>query len=231
VDIAAYVGLFIGTVLYARFLIHVPFRQVFFWTQVVAVLMSALDLVQVFRLNVKVGLPDAMFVLTSDVMIEVLGRFSTMPFLVVAAQICPEFIEATLFAVLMSLSNLSTDVGTMFGSFFLHYYGVTDSNFDNLWKCIVWRTALGIIPLFFVFLLPNSNHVEPPKLDSMSFMEKKDKDSEKNSPLDNQLDDEWSNPNDTREDLRLASQEELEMEHLHDAVTHAPPTTPNMHCL
>lgn len=44
-------------------------------------------------------------------LIPLLRKFSTIPFFVLASKVCPEKCEATLFALLMALSNFGGDVG------------------------------------------------------------------------------------------------------------------------
>jgi hypothetical protein len=46
-----------------------------------------------------------LFVLGDSALITVLARVAAMPILVLAARLCPEGVEATLFATLMSVLN------------------------------------------------------------------------------------------------------------------------------
>ena len=44
-----------------------------------------------------------------------IGRLSTMPVLVLAAQLCPDYVEATLYALIMGISNMSFSTGNYVG--------------------------------------------------------------------------------------------------------------------
>ena len=55
-----------------------------------------------------------------------------MPILVLAARLCPEGVEATLFATLMSILNAGAFTGSALGAALTSWLGVTSTNFDNL---------------------------------------------------------------------------------------------------
>lgn len=59
-----------------------------------------------------------------------------MPILVLAARMCPEGVEATLFATLMSLLNGGGSVGNVLGAALTAALGVTSTNFDNLFLLV-----------------------------------------------------------------------------------------------
>lgn len=161
IDTVAYFGLFLGTAMYAKYFTKTSYRKIFLAVQLIGTAFSALDLIQLFRINVRIGISDIVFVFTSDSILEILSRLQTMPFLVFCAQVCPEFIEATLFATLMSISNLSMDFSSLIGAGIMHYYSITTEDFDNLWICVVWRTILTFIPCLFVFMVPDTSDVQP----------------------------------------------------------------------
>ena len=50
------------------------------------------------------GLPDQIFAMGDDLVLTVLGQISFMPILVLAANICPPGVEASLYAALMSVN-------------------------------------------------------------------------------------------------------------------------------
>lgn len=77
-----------------------------------------------------------------------------MPTLVLSARICPEGVEATLYASLMSLLNAGTATADLLGAALTHAFGVTKSNFDRLAPLLVLCVSLGLVPLLFIGWVP-----------------------------------------------------------------------------
>jgi hypothetical protein len=72
-----------------------------------------LDLLLVTRVNLRLGIPDHIFVLGDEAVSRAFKRLCMMPVYVLAARIVPPGIEGTVFALLMSASNFG---GEMSGS-------------------------------------------------------------------------------------------------------------------
>jgi BT1 family len=87
----------------------------------------------------------------------VMGQLTFMPVLVLAAKLCPPGIEATLFALLMSVLNLSGLVSKEGGAILTHLLGVTDTNFDKLWLLVLITNLGSMLPLIFINLLPSED--------------------------------------------------------------------------
>jgi hypothetical protein len=66
-----------------------------------------------------------------------LGQLKHLPFLVLAARICPDHVEATLFATIMAISNVGGDVAHFWGAALLDWLGA---------RCFI--SMLSIIHLF-----------------------------------------------------------------------------------
>ncbi len=63
-------------------------------------------------------------------------------------------VEASLYAALMSVNNLSGGLGGILGGFATKMAGVTESDFTNLPLLVVGTNLSGLLPLPFLFLLP-----------------------------------------------------------------------------
>ena len=94
------------------------------------------------------------FVLGDDVIVSTVYEVAMMPVLVLAAQLCPEGVEATLFASLMSVMNAASAVGDALGAGLTAALGVTADNFSNLIWLVLICNLLALLPLAFVHLLP-----------------------------------------------------------------------------
>lgn len=77
-----------------------------------------------------------------------------MPILVLAARLCPEGVEATLFATLMSIFNGGGFVGSAFGALLTKAFGVTGDDFTNLFPLVTLCTLSTLMPWPFLNLLP-----------------------------------------------------------------------------
>lgn len=80
-----------------------------------------------------------------------------MPVLVLAARLCPEGMEATLFATLMSVSNGGSVLGGLLGAGLTQLFGVTRDRFDNLAFLIILCNLSSLLPLPLLGLLPRDN--------------------------------------------------------------------------
>lgn len=78
-----------------------------------------------------------------------------MPVLVLAAKLCPEGMEATLFATLMSISNGGSVLGGLIGAGLTQLFGVTKDTFDNLAFLIILCNLTSLLPLPLLGLLPD----------------------------------------------------------------------------
>ncbi|GMF21254.1 unnamed protein product [Phytophthora lilii] len=162
-----FIFLMVGTMLYNTFFTNVSFRRIFLVAQLCLALVSLVDVVLVTRTNLQIGIPDKAFVLGDHVMADVIGRLKTMPIMVLCAKLCPRGIEGTLFALLMSISNVSYSVSEFWGAILCGWMGISKDEYDSLWLAIVVRSALKVVPIFFLFLIPTS---DPQKIiDEMDF--------------------------------------------------------------
>jgi len=147
----------LGVWLFQRFLKTIAFRKIFIWTTLLSSLLGLTALLLVTHTNRSLGIDDHWFALGDSLILTVMGQLTFMPVLVLAARLCPPGIEATLFAMLMSVLNLSGLVSKEGGAILTHLLGVTDTNFDKLWLLILIANVGSMLPLIFINLLPNED--------------------------------------------------------------------------
>ncbi|TMW65888.1 hypothetical protein Poli38472_003653 [Pythium oligandrum] len=155
-----FIFLLLGTLVYNAFFKDVSFRRIFFIAQASLAAVSLLDVVLVTRANLQLGIPDKAFVLGDTVIADVVSRLKTMPVLVLSAKLCPRGVEGTLFALLMSISNFSFSVSEFWGAFICHSLGIEKDVYTNFWIAIVLRSALKLMPILFLFLIPTTDPQE-----------------------------------------------------------------------
>lgn len=149
-SIAALIGVWI----FQRFLKTVPFRVIFGWSTVLSAVLGMSMLVLVTHANRALGIDDRWFSLGDSLVLTVMGQIAYMPVLVLAARLCPPGIEATLFALLMSVTNLASLLSYETGALLMQGLGITEHNFDRLWLLVVIANVSTLLPLGFLHWLP-----------------------------------------------------------------------------
>ena len=154
----------IGIWLFQRFLKKLPFRTLMGWTTVISSVLGMTALLLVTHTNRSLGIDDHWFSLGDSLILTVMGQIAFMPILVLSARLCPEGVEATLFALLMSIWNLAGLLSHELGALLTHWLGVTETNFDKLWLLVVITNASSLLTLPFLGWLPAADpqiEIEP----------------------------------------------------------------------
>jgi folate/biopterin transporter len=149
-SIAALAGIWV----FQRFLKTVPFRVIFGWSTVIATSLGMTTLLLVTHANRALGIDDQWFSIGDSLILTVIGQIAYMPVLVLSARLCPPGVEATLFALLMSITNLAGLLSHEGGALLTHLLGITDRNFDNLWLLVIITNLSTLLPLLFLNWLP-----------------------------------------------------------------------------
>lgn len=146
-----------GVWLFQRFFKSVPFRTIFGWSTLISAVLGMTTLLLVTHANRALGIDDHWFSLGDSLVLTVMGQIAYMPVLVLAARLCPPGVEATLFALLMSVTNLAGLLSYQFGALLMHWFGITQTNFDKLWLLVLITNLSTLLPLPFLGLLPASS--------------------------------------------------------------------------
>ncbi|MGL6136882.1 MAG: folate/biopterin family MFS transporter, partial [Planktothrix sp.] len=150
---------------FQRFFKSVPFRTIFFWSTIISTLLGMTMLLLVTHTNRTLGIDDHWFSLGDSLILSVMGQIAYMPVLILAARLCPPGVEATLFALLMSISNLAGLISYQLGGVLTYYLGITETNFDQLWLLVMITNLSTLLPIPLIHWLPNSNaEIEPPTI-------------------------------------------------------------------
>jgi len=152
-DVMGYIVSIMGTMIYKKWLRNVPFAKVFFWALLLSFILENTLLLLVFHTNRVIGIPDFVFALIERVVITLVGQFISMPMVVLGARVCPVGVEGTLYALLMSITNMGDVVSSEWGSLLTSMFGVTATNFNNLWKLMLLCNCFDLIPLFSIKLV------------------------------------------------------------------------------
>jgi len=143
-----------GVWIFQRFLKTIPFRQVLGWSTVISAVLGMSVLLLVTHANRALGINDYWFSLGDNLILNVIGEIAFMPVLVLSARLCPPGIEATLFALLMSIFNLGGFLSHELGGLLTHWLGVTENNFDRLWLLVILTNVSTLLPLPLIQFVP-----------------------------------------------------------------------------
>jgi folate/biopterin transporter len=152
----------VGIWIFQKFLKSVSFRVIFGWSILLSSALGMTMLLLVTHTNRNLGIDDHWFSLGDSLVLTVMGQIAYMPVLVLAARLCPPGVEATFFALLMSISNLAGLVSYELGAGLMHWMGINESNFDNLALLVVITNLSTLLPLPFLNWLPGSDIEENP---------------------------------------------------------------------
>lgn len=146
----------VGIWLFQRFLKSVPFRTIFGWSTVISAVLGLSTLLLVTHANRALGIDDHWFSLGDSLVLTVMGQIAYMPVLVLAARLCPPGVEATLFALLMSVVNLAGLLSYESGAALMHWLGITDKDFTHLALLVVITNLSTLLPLPLLGWLPGA---------------------------------------------------------------------------
>jgi len=147
----------IGVWVFQRFLKTVPFRKILGWSIVISSVLGMTSLLLVTHANRAIGIGDRWFSLGDSLILTVMGQIAFMPVLVLSARLCPPGVEASLFALIMSIWNLSGLLSQELGALLTQWLGVTETNFQNMWLLVLIANLSTLLPLPFINWLPTGD--------------------------------------------------------------------------
>ena len=145
----------VGVWAFQRYFKHIPFRTMITAGIFLSTALGMTNLLLVTHTNRMLGIDDHWFSLGDSLIITVIGQIVFMPILVLSTKLCPPGIEATFFALIMSVLNVAGTVSYALGSIMMKWLGITEYQFDSLWLLIILTSCASLIPIFFVKLLPD----------------------------------------------------------------------------
>jgi folate/biopterin transporter len=157
----------IGVYVFDATLKKVSFRPIFLWSTIVSTILGLTQLMLVFRTNVALGIPDWIFCLGESAILSIVGWICTMPVIVLASRLCPEGMEGTMYALIMSINNLGGIIGSQLGAVLTTWLGVTEKNMDNFWLLVFLCNASTVLPLVLINWIPE----EDPDVDKLGVQE------------------------------------------------------------
>ena len=110
------------------------------------------------RYNLKLGIPDEVFMMGTVMIQSLVMQMLWLPTMVMLSHMCPKNMEATMFALVAGCSNLGSGIANFIGAGLLFHLGVTpngspgeSAKFENLW---VAGVIAAFVPMLTIFLIP-----------------------------------------------------------------------------
>ena len=149
-----------GVVLFQSTLTRAHYRSILLWSTIASCVLGLTNLIVIFRWNVHWGIPDGFFMLGESAIGSIVGWINTMPVLVLAARLCPSGMEATMYALIMSINNFGGVVGTLTGSIVTNMLGVTAKHLENFWLLVLICNLTTLLPLLLITWIPEEDPVD-----------------------------------------------------------------------
>jgi len=143
-----------AVLLFQTFLKKTAFRPLLIWGTLISTALGLSNLLLVFHVNRRWSIPDEVFCVGESGVQSVVGWVTSMPIIVLAARLCPEGMEGTMYALIMSINNLGGIVGSQLGALLTQFLGVSSTNLDNFWLLVFLCNASNILPLFLIGWIP-----------------------------------------------------------------------------
>ena len=157
---AAVISLFTG-LMYQLFLSRLKFRPVLIITSILLSISGLSDLIIVLRWNIKIGIPDAVFYIFGESVIEKIVKIVYyIPLSIMISKVCQQKMESSTYAFLAGVNELAVMTSKLLGVVIFESAGiksVVPCNFDNLYILII---VCHIVPPLLIgiplsFLIPN----------------------------------------------------------------------------
>ncbi len=150
-----------GIMTYERFFFASNWRIVYFWCTALASIIALGQLILVFGLNTRMGIPDIVFSAGDDLLVEFIIAVQFLPMCIMYLGLCPPGSEGTTYAMLTTWSNLAGslafDISTALTSVWdVSSETISEGNYSGVWKLSLLCGLIGPIPLLLLGLIPKS---------------------------------------------------------------------------
>ncbi len=164
--LVSYVMGIIGVLIFRKWLMSVPLNKLFFWIMVLSVILSLPSIGLVYGWYKYLGMSPHMFAMADTLISAPLSEIGFLPLMVLIARVCPKGIEATMFAVLASLSNIGLAVSDLGGGLLVKIFEVRQAahplgaDYSNL-HIVLWIAILSsFLPWPLLRFLPDTRVAE-----------------------------------------------------------------------
>lgn len=150
-----------GIMAYKRWLFHMSWRTIYVCAALVVMFFSLLQLLLIFRINVKLGISDFAFSVGDDSIQDFVTSIQFLPIVQMYIAMCPDGAEGTTYAILTTMSNVAGAASMTLSTLLTKIWDVSnesleDGNFSGMWKYTLFTCLVQPVPLLLIRWLPGS---------------------------------------------------------------------------
>lgn len=151
----------LGITFYRAFMMNYSWRLVYIVSTILGVIFSCLQIMLIFRENVKWGISDLAFSLGDDAVGNFISAMQFLPTVTMYIGLCPSGAEGMAYSMLTTFSNVAGAVGSNIGTLITGIWDVSNESVQSgewtgLWKLSLLTSLIQPLGLCLLFLLPKS---------------------------------------------------------------------------
>ena len=154
IQLVSSLAMMVGTIIYYKWLYTHSFKRLITIATIIVTLFNLVQLLQILRVNVKIGIPDTYLALSLDLITNSLGQLQLIPVLVLACKLCPKNLEAAIYESILGIKNIAYFLSYRAGGILTSFLGITATNFTNLWILSLISMIFPVITLCLLCFIP-----------------------------------------------------------------------------
>jgi hypothetical protein len=163
VSIAGSIMAWFGIMTYKKFFFASNWRVVYFWCTTLATAIALGQLILVSGANKQLGIPDIIFSMGDDVLVEFVIAVQFLPMCIMYLGLCPPGSEGTTYAMLTTWSNLAGSLAFDISTALTVIWDVSSETiaageYTGVWNLSLLCGIVGPIPLLLLGLIPKNKN-------------------------------------------------------------------------
>lgn len=153
---------FAGIVAYKNYFFKTSWRSIYIGTMFLTTFFSLLQLVLIFQLNTRyLHMSNYFFSLGDDVISAYISGIQFLPVCIMYMRLCPDGAEGASYSMLTTFGNIALVCASNLGNLLADVWDVRNDTLrsgdvSGLWKLSLLTSALAMLPILWLHLLPNS---------------------------------------------------------------------------
>lgn len=150
-----------GVMAYKNYFFKTSWRSIYVGTMFLTTFFSLLQIVLIFQWNVKyLHMSNYFFSLGDDVISAYISGIQFLPVCIMYMRLCPDGAEGASYSMLTTFGNIALVCASNLGNLLAGVWDVSNGslrqgNVSGLWKLSLLTSALALLPIMWLHLLPN----------------------------------------------------------------------------
>jgi Na+/melibiose symporter-like transporter len=163
-NLSSSISFLLGIITYRAYFIRYDMKRLLLTAVILATMCRIAQLLIVWKVSSSFAL-----ILMDGIADSFCGQLIIMPLIIYTAQQCKAGVEGALFALMMSISNISSVLGDELGAFVAYLFNVSEDNFDNLGimivGCIILEISIQVHAIHIMFKVKSNPTYNPTELE------------------------------------------------------------------